>query len=72
MKIQPTIALLIAALSVTAGCSKAPTADTVARPSGDRSIPVIAEVLRFEREQIRFEAIGTSRARLSAELYAPT
>jgi len=72
MKLNPTVALLIAALSVTAGCSKAPTAEAMARPSGDRSIPVIAEVLRFEHEQIRLEAIGTSRARLSAELYAPT
>ena len=72
MKLNPTIALLFATLTVAAGCSKAPTADTMARPSGDRSIPVIAEVLRFEHEQIRLEAIGTSRARLSAELYAPT
>src|SRR5210317_439267 len=72
MKNHPTILLLIAALSVTAGCSEAPTAETTTRVSSDRSIPVIAEVLRFEREQIRLEAIGTSRARLSAELYAPT
>ena len=67
-----TIVLLIAALGLTAGCSKAPTAEAAAHRSSDRNIPVIAEVLRFEREQIRLEAIGTSRARLSAELYAPT
>ena len=72
MKKQSIIALLLAVSSVAAGCSKAPTAETAARASSDRSIPVIAEVLRFEREKIRFEAVGTSRARLSAELYAPT
>jgi len=72
MKNHAFILLLIAALSVTTGCSEAPTAEAMAQPSGDRNIPVIAEVLRFEREQIRLEAIGTSRARLSAELYAPT
>jgi len=33
---------------------------------------VIAEILQFERQQTRVEAVGTSRARLSAELYAPT
>ena len=72
MKTYSNIALLIAALLVTAACSKAPTAEAPARPSGDRDIPVIAEVLRFERERVRLEAVGTSRARLSAELYAPT
>jgi RND family efflux transporter MFP subunit len=71
MKKHSAIALLIAALSVIAGCSKSSTVEPAARPSNVSSIPVIAEVLRFEREKIRFEAIGTSRARLSAELYAP-
>lgn len=32
---------------------------------------MIAEILQFERERTRVEAVGTSRARLSAELYAP-
>ena len=72
MKTCSNIALLIAALLATAACSKAPTAEAPERPSSDRDIPVIAEVLRFERERVRFEAVGTARARLSAELYAPT
>jgi RND family efflux transporter MFP subunit len=71
MKNNPIILVAIAVLSVSAGCSKASAPETTARPSGERKIPVIAEVLRFEREKIRLEAIGTSRARLSAELHAP-
>lgn len=48
-----------------------PSAD--ARQAADaRSVPVIAHTLKFERQRIRVEAVGTSRARLSAELFAPT
>ena len=72
MKSYANFALLIAALLATVACSKAPTADSPAQPSSGRDVPVIAEVLRFERERVRLEAVGTSRAQLSAELYAPT
>jgi membrane fusion protein (multidrug efflux system) len=70
VKFNSNILLLLAVLLLTAACSKAPNADAPARPSSDRSVPVIAEVLRFERDRVRLEAVGTSRARLSAELYA--
>ncbi len=72
MKTCSKFALPIAVLLVTAACSKAPPAEVPSRTSSDREVPVIAEVLRFERERVRFEAVGTSRGRLSAELYAPT
>ena len=63
--------LLLAATAVffVAGCNQAAEP---ARPMVERSVPVIAEPLQFERARARFEAIGTSRAALSAELYPAT
>jgi len=64
--------LALGCLLLAAGaCSKAPAPDAP-RAAAVREVPVIAEPLDFERERVRLEAVGTSRARLSAELYAPT
>lgn len=63
--------LLMAAIAAffIAGCSEAPEP---ARAIVERSVPVVAEPLNFERVRARIEAIGTSRAVLSAELYPAT
>ena len=62
--------LLITAMSVTAlimaACSDSPQSP---RAAVDRSVPVIVEPLRFEHARTRGEAVGTSRAAVSAELY---
>ncbi len=57
-----------AALAVTA-CSEAPAPD---RSAQGRSVQVVAEQVRFERTHAGIEAVGTSRAVLSAELYPAT
>jgi len=60
------------ALLLAAACSDAPEpAERGQRPAA-AEVRVIAEILKLERERTRVEAVGTSRARLSAELYAPT
>ncbi len=57
-----------AAVAVLGGCSTdEPHAE--APSSAARSVPVIVEPLRFEHARTRVEAVGTSRAILSAELY---
>ena len=55
----------LAALLVTA-CSEAPQAP---RPSASRAVPVVAELVRFEHAGTFIEAVGTSRAMLSAEIH---
>ena len=59
-------------LLLAAACSEAPKSAPSAQARAGNEVRVIAEVLQFERERTRVEAVGTSRARLSAELYAPT
>ena len=54
---------------LTAACSEAPEAP---RAAADRGVPVIAEPLQFERARTRAEAVGTSRAALSAEIHPAT
>ena len=54
---------------LTAACSDAPEAP---RAAADRGVPVIAEPLQFERARTRAEAVGTSRAALSAEIHPAT
>jgi RND family efflux transporter MFP subunit len=56
----------LAALTLSA-CSKAPE---TSRPASPPAVKVIAEPIRFEHAGTRVEAIGTSRAVLSAELHA--
>jgi RND family efflux transporter MFP subunit len=66
------IALLLMPLLAVTACSKSAAPEAgAARPSA-REVPVIAELLTFERQRVRIEAVGTSRARLSAELYPLT
>lgn len=65
---------VVAALTLitAAGCSDTSESTDWGQRSAAPAVRVIAEVLQLEREQTRVEAVGTSRARLSAELYAPT
>ncbi len=58
----------LSALAVSA-CSEAPE---VSRAAADPGVPVIVEALRFEPARTRAEAVGTSRAILSAVLYPET
>ena len=37
-----------------------------------RAVPVVTETLRFERARTRIEAVGTARAKLSAEIFPAT
>lgn len=67
-----TIAVALLCLLLSAACSEAPKSAPSAQARAGNEVRVIAEVLQFERERTRLEAVGTSRARLSAELYAPT
>jgi len=64
MKAAPLVAASFALL--LGACSESPAP---ARPGALQSVPVIAERLRFERAQTRVDAVGTSRAILSAELH---
>ncbi|MGI9236343.1 MAG: efflux RND transporter periplasmic adaptor subunit [Woeseiaceae bacterium] len=66
------IAVLGLSLLLAAACSKTPEPSRSSQQSAGPEVRVIAEVLKFEHERTRVEAVGTSRARLSAELYAPT
>lgn len=72
MKEGSKLLFLLLVLLVTGACSKTSTPGASPGAAGGREVPVIAEALRFERERVRIEAVGTSRARLSADLYAPT
>ncbi len=69
MKVCPNLAAIALGLLAVAACSESPAP---ARTPASSDVRVIAEVLQFERERTRVEAVGTSRAKLSAELYAPT
>lgn len=66
------IAGAIIVMAITTGCARAPDTTTPAQRPSTPDVRVIAEVLRFEAERTVLEAVGTSRARLSAALYAPT
>ena len=60
----------VAATSISLAACSEPPADASAAPRpAVRTVPVIAEPLAFEHAGTRIEAIGTSRAVLSAELY---
>jgi RND family efflux transporter MFP subunit len=63
--------LLLAAMALSA-CSKSTDGDAQPRAASRAPAPVVAELLRFEKERVRLEAVGTSRARLSADLFSPT
>ncbi len=60
----------LAAVAAMTGCTGEPQGE--APPAAARAVPVIVEPLRFEHARTRIEAVGTSRAILSAELYPVT
>lgn len=66
----------LAAVAVTAialgACSEAPDSGSHSARAGARTIPVIAEPLALEHASTSIEAVGTSRAVLSADLYPAT
>lgn len=61
----------IAAVAALGGCSTDEPQGGVPSAAA-RAVPVIVEPLRFEHARTRVEAVGTSRAILSAELYPVT
>jgi RND family efflux transporter MFP subunit len=63
------LAAAAAALLFLSACSEAPDAGADAPRSAQRTIPVIAEPLSFEYARTSIDAVGTSRAVLSADLY---
>ena len=65
----PAVLIASFALICLAACSEAPQPQ---QPAAVRAVPVIAEPLRFERARTSVEAVGTSRATLSADLYPAT
>lgn len=71
IRIRLLCAIALTGLVGTA-CTEAPDARQDGRPAATAEVRVIAEVLQFERDRVRVEAVGTSEARLSADLYAPT
>lgn len=70
MKITRTSFTVFGIALVLGGCSQ--STERSARAATDRSVPVIAEALQYENARTRLEAVGTSRARLSAEIYPAT
>lgn len=61
---------VFAVMAAITGCSEEPQSGAPA--AAERTVPVIVEPLRFEHARTRVEAVGTSRAILSAELYPVT
>ncbi|MGB5166419.1 MAG: efflux RND transporter periplasmic adaptor subunit [Woeseiaceae bacterium] len=72
MSVFKLIALALLSLTALAACSKSSSPETSVERGARPEIPVIAELLILERQRVRIEAVGTSRARLSAELYPLT
>ena len=62
----PKLVWATAAASLLGACSEAPQET---RPAASRTVPVIAETVRFEHAGTHIEAVGTSRAMLSAEIH---
>nr|MDJ0907081.1 biotin/lipoyl-binding protein [Woeseiaceae bacterium] len=62
----PRLVWAAAAVCLVSACSDAPQDP---RPPAPRAVPVIAEPVRFEHAGTHIEAVGTSRAMLSAEIH---
>ena len=60
---------LAVTLTTLGACSEAPENEGYAARAAARTIPVIAEPLAFEHTRTKIEAVGTSRAVLSTDLY---
>lgn len=63
------IAVALVAFGAISACSEAPPESQASRPTAARAVPVIAEPVRFEHAGTEIEAVGTSRAMLSAEIH---
>jgi len=63
---KTTVLFAASAALLISACSEAPGPS---RPAGPQAVAVIAESLQYEHANTRVEAIGTSRAILSAELH---
>ena len=63
---KTTVLFAATAALLLSACSEAPAPS---RPAGAQAVAVIAESLQYEYANTRVEAIGTSRAVLSAELH---
>ncbi|MDJ0813917.1 MAG: efflux RND transporter periplasmic adaptor subunit [Woeseiaceae bacterium] len=64
----PKVVLAAAAACLVSACSEAPSSSP-SGPATPRAVPVIAEPVRFEHAGTHIEAVGTSRALLSAEIH---
>ena len=63
---KPTLLMTAVAAFLASACSEEPQ---TSRPTTQRAVPVIAETVRFEHAATHIEAVGTSRAMLSAEIH---
>ncbi len=70
-KVFRLTAAAVTALALSA-CSDAPGEGGYSARAGARTIPVIAEPVALEHARTSIEAVGTSRAVLSADLYPAT
>ncbi|MCH2100216.1 MAG: efflux RND transporter periplasmic adaptor subunit, partial [Pseudomonadales bacterium] len=73
LRVPPSLLFLgLCAVSVLSGCSDGDEPDSnQARRGGPRGpVPVLAAPIMLEAQRIRVEAVGTSRAERSVELYA--
>ncbi len=66
------LAAAAATMIALGACSEAPEKGGYSARSAERMIPVIAEPLVLEHARTSIEAVGTSRAVLSADLYPAT
>lgn len=58
---------------VLAGCSSGQGSSQAGKSkSGERRTPVVVQPVAYEPEQVRLQAVGTSRARRSVVLYPPS
>lgn len=70
MKKMPDLYVILASAIFLGACSQ--SSETPVHAASERSVRVIAEALQYEHARTRVEAVGTSRARLSAEIYPAT
>ncbi len=63
---MPKLVTAAVVASLLSACSEEPQQT---RPAASQTVPVIAEQISFEHAGTHIEAVGTSRARLSAEIH---
>lgn len=64
-----TVALIVSCLLLATACG---TGDTPAPRRADAKVAVVAHAVELRREVLRIEAVGTSRARRTAQIYPKT